>query len=199
MEEPNFTANKRYMQTHYSYRDHHTVATLVFVGGELQESGAILAALAAGTPLENLTTMVYRFGDNARANWMMNTMYQTYGVNEAYHLWPRVGDRIRQGASGLEPIITTTYARDVVVHCDQNAWIKFVSINPEYIRQSLLASFKALPQTVAPQLLFEQEQYIPANTLCRFFLTFGYAVIFRANTVGGTMRFWCEGNMEGTE
>lgn len=201
MEELNFTANKRFMQAHYSYRDFHTATPLVLA--EIQIDLQVLQALAAGTPLENLANIYYRFGDNARANFLMNTLY---GASQAFHLWPRLGDRLRGGASGLEPIITNTYARRITIRCDQNAWVKLVSINPEYVRQAVLAKFNALPLTVAPQLLFEQEQFIPASlaagatvTSCQFYPTYGYAMFFRADTVQGTMRIWVEGNMEGTE
>jgi hypothetical protein len=177
-EEPRATWDKRYKQRHYSYRDYHSVSTQLFPGGELQALAQAAADLLAG---RTSTTVLYVFGTNARATINPYTLTlpspQAYGATA----WPE-----------------NCYVREMLAHCSQDAWIKLVSVNPRYIEEATLQVMtKAAP--TAPMLIFEREQFIPANTFFRFCPTYAYAIVFRADAVSGTLRIWAEGNVEGGE
>jgi hypothetical protein len=76
--------------------------------------------------------------------------------------------------------------------------VKIVSLNPEYLKQATLQSITKVVPT-APMLIFEREQFLPANEEITFYPTYGYALVFRGNLVGGTLYAWIEGNVEGGE
>lgn len=90
------------------------------------------------------------------------------------------------------------YARDILFLCTQNAWIRFISVNPEYAKQAIA---QALTHTVptASQVIVEAEQYIPMGGFMRFYPTLAVAMIYRADTVSGTLNVWIESNVEGGE
>lgn len=186
LEEPVKTWEKRFQQSHYSYRDFQQATALVLP--EAAVSGIVLQALQAGRPFP--ANVSYVFGINARANALMALL----GSNYAFFLWPQYGDPIGLGGR----FEGQCYARKIDVLCDQNAWVKIVSMNPDYLRQSI-NSVLTKQQVTGPRLNFEQEQYVPQNQPVHFLPTYGYAIIFRADTVQGTMQIWVEGNVEGTE
>jgi hypothetical protein len=175
-EEIRATWDKRFKARHYSYRDFHTVGTTVTA--ELLALAQAIASLAAGAVS---TAFLYVFGTNARATINPYTLAlpipQAYGVTA----WP-----------------TYCYAREVKVMCTEDAWVKIVSLNPEYLKQATLQSMTNVVPT-APQLIFEREQFLPANEEITFYPTYGYALVFRGNTAGGTLYLWVEGNTEGGE
>lgn len=145
-----------------------------------------LALAAGGLPP---ATIFYAFGTNARADALMSL----FGANLASYLWPRTGDPFGAGGSA------GCFAREVLVSCDEDAWIRLVCLNPEYLRQAVLKETGALDVITAPMLLFENERFIPAGEIRRYFPTYGYAILFRADTVPGTLQIDVEGNVEGTE
>lgn len=174
LEEPHATWDKRYKQKHYSYRDSHQVQTQVLTA--LQTLG-----LAAQTPPSPL--VLYLFGANARF------------INP--NNWPQKGDTI--GTSGQTRVMSC-YAREVMVRCDQNCWVRFVSLNPDYIRfLGLGYTAQQLSAMGVPSTIMETENWIPMNDDITFYPTLGVTIIFRADTVQGTLNISVEGNVEGTE
>lgn len=161
------------MQDHFSYRDFHIVNTLPMV--ELQSLALFAQALAAG---QVSTAAYYVFGTNAQARLnIFATPPAPYGVAA----WP-----------------ATCYARDILVRCTQDAWVSIVSLNPAYLRETYLKLYTKELQT-APMLIAEEEQFVLANAWIRLHPTYGYALIFRADAVAGTLLIWIEGNVEGGE
>lgn len=175
-EEPRATWDKRFKARHYSYRDFHAVPTTVTL--EILALAQALADLVAGL---TSTAFLYIFGTNALAT--INPYTLALPIPQAYGAiaWP-----------------TQCYAREVKVLCTQDAWVKIVSLNPEYLRQATLQGFTKVVPT-APMLIFEREMFLPANEEITFYPTYGYALVFRGNTVAGTLYAWVEGNTEGDE
>lgn len=122
-----------------------------------------------------LAPATYVFGTNARA----------ISVNN----WPALGD----WATAM-----TCYAREVTVHCDQDVFVRIISVNPEYLEQAVLqATIGTVP--TAPQFITEVEQVAPMGAFITFYPTYGVSILFRRVTVSGTVRIWIEGNVEGTD
>lgn len=129
----------------------------------------------------------YVFGTNARAISIYN--------------WPRAGDWL---------MARTCYAREVMVHCDQDVGVVFVSVNPLYlillaqgftVQQIAAGNLPGNPLngTIVPATITERVQYVPANVPVTFYPTYGYAVTFFHLTAQGTIVIDIEGNVEGTE
>jgi hypothetical protein len=176
---PEATWDKRFKAKHYSYRDFHTVTTL-----PLTEAQAMALALQNFLANQFSTTVLYVFGFNAQLKINLQAVPPApYGAIA----WPT------PSAVGLGCL-----AREVMVFCTQDAWITIVSLNPEYLRQATLQSLTNVAPT-APQFIIEAEQFVLANAMLTFYPTYGYAIIFRANVVPGTLRVWIEGNTEGGE
>lgn len=177
LEEPRATWEKRFEAKHYSYRDFHRPATVVMSGvpNALLDPTGEVDAFSRFTALN--TTVYYIFGNNARGNSPAN--------------WPRLGDH---------EYARTAYAREVLVMCDEDCWIRFVCMNPEYVRQAVLAAATGVAPS-ASMLIYEEPMFIEAGVYMRFFLTYGYAVVYWAapSGVAGTLSIWCEGNAEGGE
>jgi hypothetical protein len=187
LEEPKATWDKRFKQRHYSYRDCATTTTPLLTVPQLL---AIQAAI--NNIRTNYTTgpaTVLGLYAAVGAYYPFGTVARTIDI----YNWPTLGDPIGPSGSSLQ-----TYAREIVVQCTQNTWIRIISANPEYLRQ---ATLQALTEVVpsAPQFIIEAEQYIPANQPCRFFPTYGIGITYRADTVSGTITIWSEANVEGTE
>jgi hypothetical protein len=185
LEAPEGTWEKRYKQRHYSYRDFHQSTTQVLT--QTQVNMLIAQALAANQLPP--ATIFYRFGDNARADALMNLL----GTNFASYLWPRTGDPFEAG------LTAGCFAREVLVTSDQDVWIRLVSLNPEYLRQAVLKETGALKVITAPMLLFENERLVSAGDAKTYYPTYGYGIVFRADSVQGTIEIDVEGNVEGTE
>lgn len=92
------------------------------------------------------------------------------------------------------------YAREVLIQCTEDCWVVITSMNPEYLNLVSMnytaAQISALNVT---QTITETATYIPADTLIRFFPTYGYSINFYRVTINGTIRIWIEGNVEGSE
>jgi hypothetical protein len=189
-EKPAFTAEKRFTAQHYSYQDILETATAVLTKTQLDMLTA--QALALGT-LEQ-QAFFYRFGNNARTDSLMTMLRQN-----PYYLWLRTGDKVWLSGVKMLSFPAETYAKSVKITCDQDAHVRFVTINPQYIREYLMVASKAYPRTVAPPLLWHPEQPIPADEEITFDPTYGYGIAFRADTVIGNLIVWIEGNVEGTE
>lgn len=174
LEDPRATWEKRFHQTHYSYRDFHQVNTQVLA--EL-----VAVGLASQTPPSAL--VYYLFGTNARAG---------IGAGPTPQNWPLYGDHAYVGGAGC-------YARRAMILCTENAWIRFISLYPEYLRQATLLASGGITRTTVSRSIMEEEMYVPANTLLTFNPTYGIAIIFRADTLIGSLNIWIEGNVEGTE
>lgn len=131
-----------------------------------------LALYAAGN-----TSVFYNFGANARLVSVYN--------------WPNIGDFI---------FARQCYAREVFVYSEAEAYIRFVCLNPEYVREATVAA-RTGAAVVAPQVIVENERRIPAFADRRYFLTYGIAIIFRtpAGEIPGVLDIDVEGNVEGGE
>lgn len=101
-----------------------------------------------------------------------------------------------------------TYARSIMVQCTADAWIIFSSVSPRYIRLYIryLIEGLTIAQAIAKlsgqgisQTITEVPMFIPANSFMTFRPTLGAAVTYYMNSVAGTIRFWIEGNTEGSE
>ena len=90
------------------------------------------------------------------------------------------------------------YARDVLFLCTQNAWVRFISVNPEYAKQVIAQALTKVVPTASP-VIVEAEEYIPQGGFMRFHPTMAVAMIYRADTVMGTLDAWIEANAEGSE
>lgn len=167
---------KRFMQTHYSYRDFHSVTTSVLV--ELQVLQAYLLALAAGS---TSTTSYYVFGTNARARLNPFASPTPLGAAAGAVNWP-----------------ANCFAREVAVRCTADAWIALICTNPEYLKEAVIQGYTGTVAT-AQALIVEEEQFIGEYDEIVFLPTYGYAILFRADSEAGTMRIYVEGNVEGTE
>jgi len=125
----------------------------------------------------NDASVYYAFGTNARAIHVDN--------------WPQLGDWT---------IAMTCYARKVAVKCTQDVWVRLVSLNPRYL--TLLAQGYTASQISGmgvSQTILEVEQLVDANDLMTFYPTYGVAIVFRADSVAGTLKIYAEGNVEGAE
>jgi len=75
-----------------------------------------------------------------------------------------------------------------------------VSANPAYIRlRSQGYTATEIANMGVSTTLIEAETYIRAGDYFTFYPTLGASVFFRADTVSGTIHFWIEGNVEGTD
>ena len=184
------TWEKRFMQKHYSYRDSHSVETVVLV--ELAELGLLVAEAAAGVP----GTVYYPFGYNARNNALTGSIFR----------WPQgpqpptFAESTRDYASGLIGPRGQCYARDVMVYVTEDTWIRFISLNPIYL--TLVAQGYTAAQIDAMgvlQVITEVEHFVAAGDKDTFNPTYGTAIVFRADTVAGMIYISAEGNVEGGE
>ena len=119
----------------------------------------------------------YVFGANARLLSIYN--------------WPMVNDWLTA---------RNTYAREIFVYVTQDTYVQIVSLNPRYLM--LLNQLKSAADITAlgvPQLITEQQQFIPANGSLTFFPTYGVSMNYWLDTVAGRLVVDIEGNTEGTE
>ena len=193
------TWQKRFMQRHYSYRDSHDAATVLFPtlpaplpSPEAQSLAAFAVEFAAGVP----GTVYYPFGYNAR-NWTTGIAALTNaGVVGSKFSWPHLGDY----ASGVVGPRGQCYARDVMVYVTEDTWIRFVSVNPIY--GTLIAQVYSVAKIAAlgvSPVITEVEHFVAAGDKDTFSPTFGAAIVFRADTVAGMIYISAEGNVEGGE
>ena len=174
-----YSFQKRFNATHYSYRDSAEVTTVILT------EAACLGYLA--TPA--LASQVYYlFGTNARGG-MVGNMYA----------WPNAGDTI----GPIQPSLFQTYARKVSFRATTASHVRLISLNPEYLRKAILISYK-LPITQIAQTIMEQEIAVPATTATFngeiiVYPTYAIAVVFRADAGIGTLYITAEGNCEGSE
>ena len=188
-EEYKATWEKRFMQRHYSYRDSHDAATVLFTliptppyTPEAQELAAFATQAAAGVP----GTVYYPFGYNARNDALTGSRFR----------WPHLGDF----ASGAIAPRGQCYAREVMVYVTEDTWIRFVSLNPVYL--TLLAQQYTVAQIAAmgvSSVITEVEHFVAAGDKDTFNPTYGSAIVFRADTVVGMIYISAEGNVEGGE
>lgn len=165
--------DKKYKQRHYGYRDFTEVTTLVISSAEA------LARYLAGT-----ANAYYVIGTNARAVSNYN--------------WPHLNDWRNANIPGIDGM--PCYAREILFLCDQNAWVRVISLNPVYTR--LISQGKSAGYIASlniSQYITEVEQYIPANEFIRLFPTLAHGIVFRADTIQGTLDIWLEGNVEGDD
>jgi len=184
-EEISSTWEKRYMQKHYSYRDSHSSATVLFVPpalAEIQELALLATEAAAGVP----GLVYYPFGWNARNNALTGNKF----------CWPNAGEY----ASGTQAPRGQCYAREVMVYVTEDTWIRFISLNPIYL--TLVAQNYTAAQIAAmnvPQVITEVEHFVAADDKDTFYPTYGVSIVFRAATVAGMIYISVEGNVEGGE
>ena len=177
-----YSFQKRFMATHYSYKDSQEITT-----SPLTEAfclGYLTNPLTAGL-------VYYLFGTNARNNPMTGSIYA----------WPWQTDPI----SPIQPNIFQTYARKVSFRCTQDCYVRLVSLNPEYLRLAIKQGY-GIPITQVTQSIIEPEHMVLASTATvknelTLYPTYGIAAIFRAPPAGlaGTLYITAEGNVEGSE
>ena len=187
------------MQKHYSYRDSHSAATVLFtvipVPPFTPEAQAL--ALFVTQALTNAPGAVYYpFGYNARTNALTGSKFR----------WPQgpqpptFAEATGEYASGTIVPRAQCYAREVLVYVTEDTWIRFVSLNPIYL--TLLAqgySFERIAVLGVPMLITEVEHFVAEGDKDTFFPTYGTAIIFRADSAAGMLYISIEGNVEGGE
>ena len=182
-EEPKATWDKRYKQKHYAYRDFEQRATRVLTAAEIAAINVLINSYVTNPTSANWGALlaylallippvggiVYLFGTNASAISTVN--------------WP-----------------TGCYGREVMVNCDQDVWVRIVSVNLYYLALKAAGKTDAEIATLGiPQTIIEAEEFIPKGAYITFYPTLGAAIIFRADSVAGTLNVWIEGNVEGTD
>lgn len=141
-----------------------------------RKTTTVLTALQAlGLYAQSSASVLYVFGTNARTINIRN--------------WPLQGDH---------GWALSCYAREVMFLCDQDVWVRLISINPEYLRQYVV-NLGGGPTVTAQGVIVETEVFIPLNTMVTLHPTLGYAVVFRADSVTGTLDITVEGNVEGSD
>lgn len=199
LESPESTWEKRFMQKHYSYRDSHSAATVLFAPSPpapISPEAQSLALFAAQAALAVPGTVYYPFGYNAR-NWTSGIAALTNaGIVGSRFAWPNMGEY----ASGTLGERGQCFAREVLVYITEDTWIRFISLNPIYL--TLLAQGYTAAQIVAmgvPQVITEVEHFMAKRDKDTFYPTYGTAIVFRADSAVGTIRIAIEGNVEGGE
>ena len=200
-EAPAATWEKRLMQKHYNYRDSNYPSgpntTVLFAGSAPQIQSQLMALYAAEAVLPNGPwTVYYPFGYNAR-NWTTAVPALTAaGLAGTKCAWPNAGEF----ASGTVGERVQCYAREVMIYVTEDTWVRFVSLNPIYI--TLLAQQSTTEQIAVmgcPQLIIEVEHFVAAGDKDTFYPTYGVSMIFRADSVAGSIYISAEGNAEGGE
>ena len=180
-EEPRSIWDKRFKARHYGYRDSFSVATSVLV--YFQALDYLYGYLVAGTlPAAQDPVVLYPFGTVARALNKRN--------------WPQVGDF----ASGVLVPRGHCYAREVEVYVTEDTWVRFVSLNPEYL--ILLAQGYTAAQILelgVTEAIVEVEHFCPASSMRTFYPTYGLYLAFRGDSAAGMIYITVEGNVEGGE
>ncbi len=187
------------MQKHYSYRDSHSAATVLFTAipvppftPEAQE-----LVLAASEALTNAPgTVYYPFGYNARTNALTGSIYRWPQGPQP----PRFAEATGDYASGTIVPRAQCYAREVMVYVTQDTWVRFISLNPIY--PTLLAqgySFEQIVLLGVPLVITEVEHFVAQNDKDTFFPTYATAIVFRADALAGMIYISAEGNVEGGE
>ncbi len=209
LEAPDSTWEKRFMQKHYSYRDSHSAATVLFTPSPpapISPEAQSLVAFAAQAALAVPGTVYYPFGYNAR-NWATVVAELTAaGVAGSRFAWPQgpqpplFAEATRDYASGTVGPRGQCYAREVLVYVTEDTWIRFISLNPIYL--TLLAQGHSSTHIAAlnvPMVITEVEHFVAKRDKDTFYPTYGTAIVFRADSVVGTIRISIEGNVEGGE
>jgi len=216
MEENIYTWEKRFMQKHYSYRDSYpdpldaTQGTTVLFPpsppAPLPPATQALLAFATQAALAVPGTVYYPFGYNAR-NWSTGVAALTNaGIAGSRFAWPQgpqpptFAEATGEYASGTIVPRAQCYAREVLVYVTEDTWIRFVSLNPIYL--TLLAhgySFERIAVLGVPMLITEVEHFVARRDKDTFYPTYATAIVFRADTVAGTIYISAEGNVEGGE
>ncbi len=187
------------MQKHYSYRDSHSAATVLFTAipvppftPEAQE-----LVLAASEALTNAPgTVYYPFGYNARNNALTGSIYRWPQGPQPPTFAEATGDY----ASGTIVPRAQCYAREVMVYVTEATWIRFVSLNAIYF--TLLAQGYTAEQIAAmgvAQTIVEVEHFVAEGDKDTFYPTYGTAIVFRADSAAGMLYISIEGNVEGGE
>ncbi len=190
LESPQATWDKRFKQKHYSYRDSHSVATVVLA--ELAELGLLVTEAAAGVP----GTVYYPFGYNARNNALTGSIFRwPHGPQP-----PTFAEATRDYASGAVGPRGQCYAREIMVFVTEDTWIRFISLNPIFL--TLVAQGYSVAHIAAMGVsaaITEVEHFVAADDKDTFYPTYGTAIVFRAATVAGMIYISAEGNVEGGE
>lgn len=176
------TWEKRFFQNHYSYRDTQRASTVVLT--ELQSLALLTTEAAAGVP----GTVYYPFGYNARNNAITGTRFR----------WPALDDyAVVAGSIGPRG---QCYANSVTVSVTEDTWIRLMCIEPIY--GTLVISGYTATQIAAmgvTQTITEVEEFIGAGDTLTLSPTFGFAIVFRADSAAGTIDIKVEGNVGGGE
>ncbi len=194
-----YTWEKRFMQKHYSYRDSHSAATVLFVAIPVppftpEAQSLVLAAAQALTNAPG--TVYYPFGYNARRDALTGSRFR----------WPQgpqpptFAEATRDYASGTIVPRSQCYAREVLIYVTEDTWIRFVSLNPIYF--TLIAQGYTVAHIAnlgVPQAITEVEHFVAKRDKDTFYPTYGTAIVFRADSAAGTIRISIEGNVEGGE
>ncbi len=181
---------KRFMQSHYSYRDSYPDeqdatqlgTTTVLTGLQM------LVLLDTQAKLGVPGTVYYPFGYNARNSILQGSIGR----------WPNLGD-YGVPTQSLVPR-GQCYARSVKVTVAEDTWIRFISLNPLYtVFLNQLYSVALIASWGISSTITEVEQWVEAEDTVTFSPTYGVALAYRAATAEGAIYIAIEGNVEGAE
>lgn len=169
-ESPRATWDKKYMATHYGYRDFEARLT-----GAMPDPD-VPAQVAAAT---------YVFGTNARAINIRN--------------WPHLGDFDgARGTYARSIMIQCAQDAWIVIVSINPRWVmEYIMLVARGV--SLADALGQLTTRGVPQTITEVPQFIPAGAMITFRPALGVSVTSWLNTVPGIINFWIEGNVEGAE
>lgn len=209
------TWDKRFKADHYSYRDFLRVTPVA--QAEAASLALILAQMNAAPPTGNT---YYQFGLNARGTVgapnpnLAPAFLAAIGIaNPGPYFWPYgvpiiapllAGAPARGDAFGPNALTIGyphCFARDVLCYTEHEAYIRFICLNPEFLRQAVIfARVPTQPVTAYP-FIWEQEKRVPDNQLRRYHPTYGLGIGFRTpvGVVPTVLEVDIEGNVEGSE
>lgn len=166
---------RRNFARHYPYFDSAQLTTLV----------GYTEATALASALQNLANKLQQG----------NTWYQ-YGTNTK----AKIINIATSLAAGTQNWPTGCYGREILMYCTQDAYIQFIVVNPEYLKELVIqAATNNQKRTSSNQLLYEKEFFLPAENYKRRFLFYGYGIVYRASAVQGTLHVDIEASVAGDE
>ncbi len=172
LESPEATWDKRFKQSHYSYRDFYSAAT-----------GADPTA----------TTATYFFGAASRAvnvrNWpagVGSSFIATGDYTDARHCFAR------------SVMVQCTQDAWIILTSLNPRWLKRYN-QYRYQELSHTVAVARLVTDGISQTILEITTFIPKGSMITLNPTYGIAVTFWYVSETGTIRFWIEGNTEGRE
>lgn len=213
------TWQKRFFPTHYSYRDYLEVTPVA--QAEAAQLLLILAQMYAVPPAIPSGNSYYQFGLNARGvagapqpNPAPAFLVAALGIPApGMYFWPYgppiIAPLLPSAPAAGDPFgpnATTTgyphcFARDVLCYTEHEAYIRFICLNPEFLRQSVIFARDPTQVVTAYPFNWESERHIPAGQIRRYSPTYAFGIGFRTpvGVVPTVLEVDIAGNVEGTE